>query len=145
MLVYRIELTPDDNDTFLVTCPSLPIVVTFGETEQDAAHHAVDAIETALAAMMDNGDDIPDPYDPAREPSDGVLVRVPLLTSLKVLLYVGCRAAGVTRAELARRLGWHREQVDRLFRLGHASRLDQLEAAFEAIGKTIDVEVREAA
>jgi antitoxin HicB len=30
MATYRIELTPDDNDTFLVTCPALPGVVTFG-------------------------------------------------------------------------------------------------------------------
>ncbi|MCO5159887.1 MAG: hypothetical protein M9939_02020 [Mesorhizobium sp.] len=43
----------------------------------------------------------------------------------------------MTRAELARRLGWHREQVDRLFRLDHKSRLDQLESAFKALGETI--------
>jgi len=33
----------------------------------------------------------------------------------------------ITRpAELSRRLGWKRESVDRLFRLDHASRLEQL-------------------
>ena len=45
-------------------------------------------------------------------------------------LYMICSRRGVSRAELARRLEWHREQVDRLFRLDHKSRLDQMEAAF---------------
>ena len=39
--------------------PLIPMVVTFGETEADARRHAVDAIETALASMIDNGEDIP--------------------------------------------------------------------------------------
>ena len=52
MATYRIELTPDDNDTFLVTCPALPGVVTFGETVEAARHHAVDAIETMIASMV---------------------------------------------------------------------------------------------
>jgi len=46
---------------------------------------------------------------------------------------------GVRKADLARRLGWKAPQVDRLFDLGHASRLDQLEAAAHALGKHIDV------
>ena len=137
MLKYRIELTPDDNDTFLVTCPALPIVATFGETEEDARHHAVDAIETALASMIDDGEDIP--------PSDNEGIAVPLLTTLKAQLYQALRAEGITRAELARRLGWNRESVDRLFRIGHNSRVEQLEAAFSALGREVDVDVREAA
>jgi antitoxin HicB len=45
-----------------------------------------------------------------------------------------------------RRLGWRsRESVDRLFRLDHASRLDQIEAAFRALGRRIDVKVESAA
>jgi antitoxin HicB len=66
MLGYRIELTPDD-DTFLVTCPQLPIVATFGETKDEARTHAVDAIETALASMIDDGEDIPRPDGAAGE------------------------------------------------------------------------------
>jgi hypothetical protein len=46
------------------------------------------------------------------------------MTALKVSLYRSLREAGLTRAELMRRLGWNRESVDRLFRLDHASRLD---------------------
>jgi hypothetical protein len=54
------------------------------------------------------------------------------------------RESGITRAELMRRLGWKHESVDRLFRLDHASRLDQIEAAFKALGKSMALEVEEA-
>jgi antitoxin HicB len=141
MLEYRIYLTPDDNGTLLVTCPQLPIVATFGEDEADALRHAVDAIETALSSMIDDGEDIPRPS----KSSSGIPVGLPLMTTLKVQLYWALRAAGITRAELGRRLDWKRESVDRLFRLGHRSRLEQLEAAFAALGRQIDVKVREAA
>ena len=45
------------------------------------------------------------------------------------------------KAELARRLGWHMPQVDRLFDLKHASKMEQLEAAAGVLGKRVLVEV----
>ena len=61
---YPIELTPDDNGTFLVTCPDLPEVTTFGEDVASAVAHASDAIEEALAARAATGRDIPAPSAP---------------------------------------------------------------------------------
>lgn len=52
---------------------------------------------------------------------------------MKLLLMFACKESGVTRAELVRRLNWHREQVDRLFRLDHMTRLDQFDDAFDAL------------
>jgi antitoxin HicB len=139
MLAYRIVLTPDD-DTLLVTCPDLPEVTTFGDDEADAKRHAVDAIEEALAARIAYKQPIP---APSRK--GDVAVDMPALTVAKVSLYTLMRDEGVTRAELSRRLGWRREQVDRLFRLDHGSRLDQIEAAFRALNKRLDLSVRNAA
>jgi antitoxin HicB len=68
-----------------------------------------------------------------------------LMTALKVALYHALRESKITRAELTRRLRWNRESVDRLFRLDHASRLDQIEAAFAALGRRIDVSIEQAA
>jgi antitoxin HicB len=140
MFGYEILLTPDDNDTFLVTCPQLPIVATFGETEEEARQHAVDAIETALASMIDDGEDIPKPVK-----GNGITIGLPLLTDLKLNLYWTLREAGITRAELARRLKWNRESVDRLFRLDHKSRLEQIEEAFAALNRKVEFDIHEAA
>jgi len=53
------------------------------------------------------------------------------------------RESDTTQAELSRRLGWHREKVDRLFRLDHASKLDRLEAAFRALQYELDLDIHE--
>jgi antitoxin HicB len=141
MLGYRIEIALDDNETFLVTCPVLPELTTFGETRDDAAKRASDAVEEALAARMSDGRDIP-PLERARD-NYADFAFLPVVTSLKVALYSAIKEDGITRAELQRRLHWpHREQVDRLFRLDHASRFQQLEAAFHALGRDLEISVK---
>lgn len=140
-LAYWITLEPDDNGTLLVRCPQLPLVVSFGEDEGAALKNAADAIETAIASMIDDGEDIPRPH----KRGAGASVSLSLQTALKLNLYWALREAGITRAELARRMSWNRESVDRLFRLDHASRLSQIEAAFAALGREVEVDVRDAA
>jgi antitoxin HicB len=137
-------ITPDDNGTFLVTCAAFPEVTTFGGSETEAQQAALGAIEEAIAARISYGE--PLPPVPAAENSPGrnrLFVKLPAMTSLKVQLYILLRESGTTRAQLSRQLGWHREQVDRLFRLDHASRLDRMEAAFKALRREVDVESRE--
>ncbi len=141
MLSYRVRLEPDDDGSVLVTCPALPEVTSFGADDADALERVVDAVEVALAGRIADGTEIP-ASDAA---GIGDRVVLPALTALKVALHGEMKGAGVTRADLARRLGWHREQVDRLFRLDHASRLDQLEQAFLALGRRLDIAVRDAA
>ncbi|MBV8132258.1 MAG: type II toxin-antitoxin system HicB family antitoxin [Alphaproteobacteria bacterium] len=142
--MYTVILTPDDNGTFLVTCPDLPEVSTFGEDAEDAMHRAVDAVEEALAARIARREDIPTPSAALHEqhrPS----VRLPPLTVAKVELYRAARAQRVSKAELARRLGWHGPQVDRVFDLNHRSTIEHIDQALRAIGKRLDVSVRDAA
>ena len=137
MGAYRIDLTPDDNGTFLVTSPDFPELTTFGETEAASEHMAALAVEEAIAARMANNAEVPLPSGSITVGRPFVLLRAQ--TELKVSLYRSLHQLGVSRAELQRRLGWHREQVDRLFRLDHASRLDQMDAAFEALGFHLDL------
>jgi antitoxin HicB len=145
MIAYKVKLEADDNDTVLVSCPDLPGVNTFGETRQAALTHAVDAIETWIASLMSDGLDVPRARAAGRVKADEALVTLPALTTLKLELYWAMRKTGVTRAELMRRLKWNRESVDRLFRLDHASRLDQIEAAFRALGRSVNIKIEKAA
>lgn len=140
MLTYPIVLTPDE-DTLLVTCPDLPEATSFGEDEAQALRNAVGGIEETLAARIHDGRDIPAPKPRRTKHS----VSLSTQTAMKVELYWRLRQEGITRAELMRRLGWHREQVDRLFRLDHATRLDQFDAAFKALGRELSVMVTEPA
>ena len=49
------------------------------------------------------------------------------------------------KTEMARRMGISKVNVDRLFDLTHHSRLDRIEAAFQALGKELAIEIRDAA
>jgi antitoxin HicB len=141
MLAYPVDLQPDTNATLLVTFPDFPEATTFGEDQGDALLRAVDALETVLAARIDDREEIPLPSPAAGRPC----VALPALTAAKVLLYQAMAEAGVRKADLARRLGWHGPQVDRLLDLDHASRLDQIEAALAALGKRLTIDLSDAA
>jgi antitoxin HicB len=134
MISFPLVFQKDNNDTVLVTCPLLPEVTTFGVDQPDALTRGREAVEEAVAARMAEWQDVPIAPRPAKRS-----ISLSLLANLKLELYLACKAAHVSRAELARRLGWHREQVDRLFRLDHASRVDQIEAAMHAVGQDIEV------
>ena len=147
MMLYLLNVTKDDDGSLLVTCPAFPEVTTFAEDVAHVPLRAAAAIEEAMAARIHDGDDLPPAGtdEKFRRAKGRYWVKLSTMTTLKALLYMALRESGVTRAALARQLHWHREQVDRLFRLDHASKVDQLEAAFGALHRSVDVRVREMA
>ena len=138
---YRVTLEREKG-LVNVYFPDVPGVQTFGDDEQEALARAVDAIETMFMALIQDREDIPRPRAPKRGEKT---VTLPALTVAKLELYQAMRAAGVGKAELARRLNCHLPQIDRLLDLAHASRLDQLEQAFAALGKRLEVAIQDAA
>lgn len=139
MLIYPVILERD-GESILVSFPDVPQAHTFGDSEADALDRAGDALETAFIAIMGDRKPIPRASPARGRPT----VSLPPLSAAKVGLYLAMRKTGVTKAELARRLGWHAPQVDRLLDLRHASRLDQLDRALRAVGKRLVVDVRAA-
>ena len=137
MFDYPVTLTPD-GDTVRVSLIDVPEAITFGADEDQALLQAVDALATALPFYID-----------ARKPLPAVskarrgqrCVRPSALEGAKLGVYQAMTEQGIKKAELARRLGWHMPQVDRLFDLRHASRLDQIEAAARVLGRRLEVRV----
>jgi antitoxin HicB len=141
MLAYPLILAPDDNGTVLVTIADIPEAATFGADEAEALKRAPDALETMLAARIADQEDLPLPSPAGGRPC----AVLSALATAKVLLYRAMREAGVSSPELARRLDWQSAQVERLLDLNHASRLDQIETAFAALGKRLDIRMSDAA
>lgn len=56
---FTVVLEPLDEGGFLVLVPSLPEVVTHGETEEEAMAMAEDAIRLALGYRRDEGEPVP--------------------------------------------------------------------------------------
>ena len=130
---YPVKLTKDTNGTILVTFPDFPEAATFGDDRQDALLRAVEALETAIQGRISDREEIP-------IPSKGkTCVQSSTQAALKVLLYRRMREKGVSKAQLARALHWHRPQVDRLLDITHASRLDHIDSAMEELGAIFEI------
>ena len=135
-LDYPATLRRAKEGGYVVTFRDVPEAITQGEDRADALANAIDALETALEMYSDSMTDLPKPSNArARE----VLVRPSALACMKFAVYQTMRERGMRKAELARRLGWHLPQVNRLLDLHHASRLDQAEAALHVLGKRLEV------
>jgi len=137
-LNYPVNLAAAEEGGFVVTFPHVPEAITQGEDTADALKHAADALESALSFYTDSGKELPKAGKPKRGQRT---VRPSALGCIKLSIYQAMRDQGVKKSELARRLGWHMPQVDRLLDLMHASRIDQAEAALAALGHTLDVSV----
>ena len=137
MFDYPVTLTPDDGSV-LVTFVDVPEAITFGADEDEALLHAIDALETGLSFYIDARMALPIPSKGKRGQKT---VRPSALECAKLGVYQAMTEQGIKKSELARRLGWHMPQVDRLFDLRHASKLDQIEAAAIVLGRHIEVTV----
>ena len=137
MFDYPVTLTPD-GDTVLVSFVDVPEAITFGSDAAEALLQAIDALETALSFYVEARKPLPVASKPKRGQRT---VRPSALEGAKLGVYQAMTEQGIKKAELARRLGWHTPQVDRLFDLRHASRLDQIEAAANALGRQLEVRV----
>ena len=110
---------------------------TCGTDEAEALSYAPDALRTALSLLMEKGLDIPLPGAAPRG-TDASLVSLPsVIDDAKVELYRILKASGMRKAELARRMGTHKQQIEGLLDLDHTSRIEQLELAFRALGKRL--------
>lgn len=138
---YPVRLEAAAEGGFTVTFPDVPGAITEGENRDEALSRAVDALETIIAAHIRDGKEIPRPGRKGR----GGTVRPSSLSCMKMAVYQAMRDQGVGKADLARRLGWHLPQVDRILDLRHASRIDPVEAALRALGLMARVEVEKAA
>jgi antitoxin HicB len=138
MVAYACRFEPDPPG-HVVTCRDLP-VVTWGETMAEAMAMAADAIATVLADLPPGDWPKPSPARPGE-----INVTLPPLLAAKTALWSAMVEAGVSRSELARRLGCDEKEVRRLLSFKHRSQIDRVAAALACLGKRLVVELEDAA
>lgn len=138
MFDYPVKLAAQPEGGFVVTFPDVPEAITQGEDRDEALLYAVDALEAALSFYVDERRPLPVPRKAKRGQA---VVRPSVLESAKLMIYAEMLAQGVRKSELARRLGWHMPQVDRLLDLHHASRMEHLETAARSLGREMRLSV----
>ncbi|NBB84243.1 MAG: type II toxin-antitoxin system HicB family antitoxin [Alphaproteobacteria bacterium] len=119
-----------EGEVFVGTLPDWPECNPLGDTIDDLLRDARHAVEEMAIARIEDREALP----PPRRGIDGPTVQLPLVTLLKFGLYIGMTEKRWRKADLARAMGVPRKSVDRLLDLNHASRWEQMEAAFDALG-----------
>jgi len=138
---YPVLLTPADEGGYVVTCRDLPELVTQGETVDDALEQAADAMDEVFATYLTEGHDFPQPSKVKRREH---LVAPPAETVAKAALYVAMRQAGISKVQLAKRLGVDEKEIRRLLDPHYGSKLPRIAKAISLLGQRLVIGVEAA-
>jgi len=131
---YPVLLTPADEGGYVVTCRDLPELVTQGESIDDALEQAADAMDEVFATHLTDGLDLPPPSKARRREQ---LVAPPAEAVAKAALYVAMRQAGISKVQLAKRLGVDEKEVRRLLDPHYGSKLPRIAKAISLLGQRL--------
>ena len=131
---YAVGMTPVAEGGFVVSCRDLPQLVTQGEDLDHALTEAADAMDEVFAAYMQAGLVFPAPSKARRGEH---AVSPPAETMAKAALYVAMKDAGITKVQLAKRLGIDEKEVRRLLDPHYGSKLPRIAQAVEALGRRL--------
>lgn len=134
---YSVQAEPEGG--FFISFPDVPEALTRAETNAEVSGMAQDALVTALSFYTDDGRPLPVPS------RGGRLAHVPVVTALKLALHDAMLASGMSNVVLAKRLGVDEKAVRRLRDPVQGSRVEGLEAALRALGRTAEIHVMDVA
>lgn len=139
---YPVTLTRDrEAGGYVVTFKDVPEAITQGDNMADALSQAQDCLEEAIAGRIRLGKDIPASSKAAK---DQHIVTLPVATAAKAALYIAIRESGLSKIELAARLGIDEKEVRRLLDPYYPSKVPRIESALEGLGKKLVVIMRDA-
>jgi len=132
----------DEAGFFLVTFPDIQFAATDGKTMAEALEEARDCLEEAIAVSIADNLEFPFPSSIRRGQH-----AIPLTArmSAKAALYIAVREAGISKSELARRLGVDEKEIRRMLSPKHQTKLPRIERALSVLGYHLSVSLQKAA
>ena len=139
---YQALLEPGETDVIVVSFPDVPEAITQGDDREDALEQAQDALGLALLTYIELGRDLPAPGKPKK---GLVPVCVEPATAAKIAVLDAFRKAGITKSELAERLGKDHKEVRRILDPMHLTKIGPLNEALRALGHRMVISFGKAA
>src|SRR5271170_1896582 len=140
---YPALFEPQPEGGYLITFPDFEWGISQGDAEEDSRMMATALLQTMIQKHIRDGEALPKAS--RLRGRKYRFIRLPAMQAAKAELYRQFRASGLRKIDLASRMGIPKTVVDRLFDLDHHTRMNQIEAAFEALGKRIGIVVENAA
>jgi antitoxin HicB len=137
--VYPARFARDRKDGgFVVTFRDVPEAITQADSLAHCPEEAAGALQAAMEGRIMDGLDIP---TASRAKRGEHPVAVPVQTALKAALYLAMREHGITRVELARRLGINEKEARRMLDPYDATKAERLEQALAVLGRQVELRV----
>jgi antitoxin HicB len=133
-LVYHARFEPGDEHGIVVTFPDVPEAITEGGHKTEARAMAEEALALALLSYPQRGLRLPLPRENG---GDLIPIIVAPEDAVKLAVLDAWRQAGVSKSDLARRLGKDEKEVRRILDPMHRTKLSVLEAALRALGRRL--------
>ena len=134
---WSVQLTPDHDDGgYTVTFPDLPEAITQGDSILQCLTEAIDCLEEAIAARIDDNLDIPQPSVPKQ---GDYLVELPLTMVFKTLVYLTFRETAMSKTQLAHQLNLDEKEIRRILDPRHGTKLSTMERVLLTLGKKIEI------
>lgn len=140
--VFHAVFEPGDKRGVVVSFPDVPEAVTQGDDMADARSMAEEALGLALLSYPMRGLPLPKAKTRGR---DMVPVAVAPGVAAKLAVLEAFAEEGISKSELARRLGKDEKEVRRILDPWHPTKLPALTEALRAMGKRLVVSVEKAA
>jgi len=120
---------------FIVTFTDVPEAITEGDDVADARAMAADALGVALLAYLEMNRPLPEPT------TGGTMIAPEPEIAMKIAVIETFREAGISRSELARRMGKDEKEARRLLDPDVSTKLPLLVSALATMGKRLVIGV----
>ncbi|WP_454919237.1 type II toxin-antitoxin system HicB family antitoxin [Xanthobacter sediminis] len=139
---YMALFEAGDEGGIVISFPDVPEAISQGTDADDARAMAREALGLALLTYPRRGLPLPEPKAKGKG-----LVAIPVEPEIAAKLAVleRFRTAGISKSELARRMGRDEKEVRRILDPQHASKLGALAEALAALGGQMVISVADAA
>jgi antitoxin HicB len=140
-MMYSYRLADNGAGGWIVSFPDVPEALTEGNSPEEIAANASDALETALLGYMKDGLDLP---NASKAKKGDAVANLSVQTAAKLAFYETFRASGLSKSALARQLGKDEAEVRRMLDPYHATKLPTLEEALRVLGKRMTLVIEAA-
>lgn len=130
---FKLDL---NSHTYIVCFRDIPEALTQAYSLEEAKVMAKDALIVSMEFYFEDHRPVP---LPSKLQASDYGIRLPVSIWAKVLLLNTMLEQKITQAELARRLGKSRQEMQRIFNLHHTTKIDTIAEALLSLGKTLNI------
>ena len=132
---YAFRFT-QEGDGWVITCRDLPEAISQSEANENRIEVAEGCLQAALESRIHDNEPLPVASKLRR---GEVLINPPIATAAKCALHDAMREAGISKVELARKMGIDEKEVRRMLDTGHGTKLPRIAEALEVMGRHLHI------